>query len=234
MLAKAKASPERCSVNCFDDCSLPQAQTVARKSREIDEPIARMGRLVHYRRGAEIFGEGQPAEYIYRVVIGAVRTSRILNNSRRQICQFYLPGDYFGLEAQNEQPTSAFAVNDTQILVTNRHMIAKLTYRRRDLTQQLMEIANKETKHLQDQILLLTKTAEERIAWFLLQMSQRTDSANLVNLPMPRQDIADHLGLTIETVSRTLKQLARTGWIKQLSSRRIQLVKLDALTRLVS
>ncbi|MFW1466539.1 helix-turn-helix domain-containing protein, partial [Vibrio parahaemolyticus] len=80
-------------------------------------------------------------------------------------------------------------------------------------------------------ILLLTKTAEERIAWFLLQMSQRTDSANLVNLPMPRQDIADHLGLTIETVSRTLKQLARTGWIKQLSSRRIQLVKLDALTR---
>lgn len=234
MLAKAKASPERCSVNCYDDCSLPQAQSVARMSREIDEPIAKMGRLMHYKRGAEIFGEGQPAEYVYRVVTGAVRTSRIVNNGRRQICQFYLPGDYFGLEAHNEQATSAFAVNDSQILVTNRHTIAKLTCRRRDVTQQLMRIASKEIKHLQDQILLLTKTAEERIAWFLLQMSQRTGSANLVNLPMSRQDIADHLGLTIETVSRTLKQLARTGWIKPLGSRRIQLVRLDALTCLVS
>ncbi|WP_024582892.1 helix-turn-helix domain-containing protein [Bradyrhizobium sp. OHSU_III] len=234
MLAKAKPSAERCSVNCYDDCSLPQARSVARKSREIDEPIAKMGRLVHYRRGAEIFGEGQPAEYVYRVVSGTVRTSRTLNNGRRQICQFYLPGDYFGLETQSEQATSAFAVSDTQVLVINRHTIAKLTGRRRDVTQQLMAIANKETKHLQDQIFLLTKSAEERIAWLLLQMSRRTDSANLVNLPMPRQDIADHLGLTIETVSRTLKQLATAGWIKQLSSRRIQLVKLDALKRLVS
>ena len=228
----AKASSERCSVNCYDDCSLPSAQP--RKSKEIDEPIAKMGRLVHYRRGAEIFGEGQPAEYVYRVVSGAVRTSRILNNGRRQICQFYLPGDYFGLETHSEQATSAFAVSDAQILVTNRHTIAKLTYRRRDVTQQLMKIASKEAKHLQDQIFLLTKTAEERIAWFLLQMSQRTDSSNLVNLPMPRQDIADHLGLTIETVSRTFKQLATAGWIKQLSSRRIQLVKPAALTRLVT
>lgn len=232
MLGKVKASPSRCSVDCYDDCSLPQAQS--RKSKEIDEPIAKMGRLVHYRRSAEIFGEGQPAEYVYRVVSGAVRTSRILNNGRRQICQFYLPGDYFGLESHSEQATSAFAVNDTQILVTNRHTIAKLTCRRRDVTQQLMKIASKEAKQLQDQIFLLTKTAEERLAWFLIQMSERTASGTVVTLPMPRQDIADHLGLTIETVSRTLKQLARSGWIKQVSSRRIQLVKLDALARLVS
>lgn len=230
----AKAAPERCSVNCYDDCSLPHAKPAAKKSREIDEPIARMGRLLHYRRGAEIFGEGQRSEYVYRVVSGAVRTSRILNTGRRQICQFYLPGDYFGLEADDHHATSAFAVNDAQILLTNRHMIAKLTCRRRDVTQQLMAISSEETKHLQDQILLLTKTAEERLAWFLLQMNQRTESANLVNLPMPRQDIADHLGLTIETVSRTLKQLARARWIKPLSSRRIQLVDPDALTRLVS
>lgn len=232
MLAKVKASPERCSIECYDDCSLPQPRS--KKSKDIDEPIARMGRLVHYRRGAEIFGEGQPAEYVYRVVSGAVRTSRVLNNGRRQICQFYLPGDYFGLEEHREQPTSAFAVNDTQIVVTNRHALAKLTYRRRDVTQQLLTIASKEAKRLHDQILLLTKTAEERLAWFLLQMSERTASGGLVNLPMPRQDIADHLGLTIETVSRTLKQLARSGWIKQVSSRRIQLVKLDALARLVA
>lgn len=211
MLAKAKPTVERCSVNCYDDCSLPQARSVARKSREIDEPIAKMGRLVHYGRGAEIFAEGQPAEYVYRVVSGTVRTSRTLNNGRRQVFQFYLPGDYFGLETQSEQATSAFAVSDTQVLVINCHTIAKQTGRRRDVTQQLMAIANKETKHLQDQIFLLTKTAEERIAWLLLQMSRRTGSANLVNLPMPRQDIADHLGLTIETVSRTLKQLATAG-----------------------
>lgn len=97
-----------------------------------------------------------------------------------------------------------------------------------------MALANKEAKHLQGEIFLLTKTAEERIAWALLQISRRTESANLVNLPMPRQDIADHLGLTIETGSRTLKQFGIAGWIKQLSSRRIHLVKLDALKRLVS
>ncbi|MBJ7401897.1 MAG: hypothetical protein JHD07_00715 [Bradyrhizobium sp.] len=78
-------------------------------------------------------------------------------------------------------------------------MIAKLTCRRRDVTQQLMNIASEQTKQCQEKILLLTKTAEERMAWFLLQLSKRLKSGNLVILPRPRQDIVDQLGLMIET-----------------------------------
>lgn len=134
----------------------------------------------------------------------------------------------------NEHASSAFAISDVQTIVTNRHSVTKLVGRRRDVTQQLLAITNKETKHLEEQILLLTKTAEERIAWFLLHLARRTNSFDAVVLPMRRQDVADYLGLTIETVSRTLKQLESAGWIESLSVRQIQLVNKTALTRLVS
>lgn len=224
----------RCSVSCFDDCYLPPPKALGRKPHYLDEPIAKMGAVIEYERGFEIFGQGQPADNLYRVVTGAVRASRILNNGRRQICEFYLPGDYFGLELDREHTTSAFAINDVQAVATNGTMVTKLIGRRRDVTQQLLAIKDKQLERLQGQILLITRTAEERIAWFLLQIARRTDSYNVVFLPMPYQDIADHLGLTMETVSRTMKQLRTTGWIEPLSSRRIELINLAALTQLVS
>ena len=224
----------RCSVSCYDDCYLPPPKAIGRKPQNLDEPVAKLGNLIEYERGAEIFGQGQPADNLYRVVTGAVRASRILNNGRRQICEFYLPGDYFGLETDHEHTTSAFAIKDVQIVVTDRPMVTKLIGRRRDVTQQLLTIKDRQLERLQGQIVLISRTAEERIAWFLLQIARRTDSLNVVFLPMPYQDIADHLGLTMETVSRTMKQLRMTGWIEPLSSRRIQLVNLAALTQLVS
>ena len=224
----------RCSVSCYDDCHLPPPKALGRKPYYLDEPIAKMGAVIEYERGFEIFGQGQPADRLYRVVTGAVRASRILNNGRRQICEFYLPGDYFGLELDREYTTSAFAISDVQTVATNVTMVTKLIGRRRDVTQQLMAIKDKQLERLQGQILLITRTAEERIAWFLLQIARRTESFNVVILPMPYQDIADHLGLSMETVSRTMKQLRMTGWIEPLSSRRIQLVNLAALTQLVS
>lgn len=101
----ALIADERCSVHCFDDCSLPSSSK-SRKSAG-DEPIAHKGKIVQYKRGAEIFGQGQPALYLYRVLTGAVRTVWISNGGRRQIRDFYLPGDYFGLEMGSAHSLSA-------------------------------------------------------------------------------------------------------------------------------
>jgi CRP/FNR family nitrogen fixation transcriptional regulator len=222
---------DRCSVNCFDDCSLPPSKS--RKSSS-DEPIAHMGKIVQYKRGAEIFGQGQLALYLYRVLTGAVRTVWISNGGRRQIREFYLPGDYFGLEIASAHALSAFAISDAQIRVINLHTIAKLTGRRKDVTHQLLRVKDDELIRLQDQTLLLNKTAEERIAWFLVRMTGRSETSKFLTLPMPRKDVAEHLGLTIETVSRTMRQLESAGLIKSLSRRRIQILNEEALQRLVS
>lgn len=220
-----------CSVTCFDDCSIPPSKS----KRPIgDEPIAHMGKIVQYKRGAEIFGQGQPAQYLYRVLTGAVRTLWISNSGRRQICEFYLPSDYFGLEVGNDRALSAFAISDTQIRVISLQTIAKLTGRRKDITQQLLRIKSQQIGRLQDQVLLLNKTAEARIAWLLLRVASRNGTAKLLTLPMPRQDIAEHLSLTTETVSRTMKQLENDGLIKSLSPRRIQLLNEKRLKRMAS
>lgn len=223
---------ERCSVSCFDDCLLPPAKSTGRVLT--DDPIAKMGTLVRYPRGTEIFGQNQPAECLYQVITGAVRTFRILTDGRRQICAFYLSGDYFGLEPSDRHASYAFAINDVQAIVTEHEMVAKRADRRRDVAKQLLAIRGKEIQNLQDQTLLLTKTAEERIAWFILQMARRTTSSSTVSLPMPRRDIADYLGVTVETISRTLKQLESAGWIESMSPRQIQLKNQAALIRLVS
>ena len=85
---------------------------------------------------------------------------------------------------------------------------------------------------MQDHILLLIKTAEERVVSFLLEMAARRPAADEIELPMSRQDIADYLGLTIETVSRTLRVLENSAAIALPNSRRVVLCNHSALCRL--
>ncbi|MDE2373093.1 MAG: helix-turn-helix domain-containing protein, partial [Hyphomicrobiales bacterium] len=87
-------------------------------------------------------------------------------------------------------------------------------------------------RRMQDRILLLVKSAQERVAGFLLEMAERACANNIVELPMSRQDIADYLGLTIETVSRTLTGLETVAAIEVPTSRRIVLRNRSALNRL--
>lgn len=195
-----------------------------------------MGKIVRYKRGAEIFGQGQPAQYLYQVITGAVRTLWISTSGRRQIGEFYLPGDYFGLEVASDYALSAHAISDSQIRVINLQTITKLAGRRKDIGQQLLRIKGEEIGRLQNQVLLLNMTAEERIAWLLLRVASRSrnQNAKLLTLPMPRKDIAEHLSLTTETVSRTMKQLESDGLIKSLSPRRIQVLNEDRLRKMAS
>jgi CRP-like cAMP-binding protein len=194
--------------------------------------IELMGAVVPFARNSEIFGENEPADYLYKLVSGSVRSYKVLVDGRRQIGAFYVPGDIFGLETADAHTFSAEAITDCKILVIKRSAVMALAARDPDVARQMWAATARELKRMQEHSLLLIKTAQERVASFLLEMAERVTADGLVELPMSRQDIADYLGLTIETVSRTLTQLEKTAAIGVPSSRRILLRNRSALRRL--
>jgi len=222
-VARRPAAPVRHSHNGFDDSQDTDA---------LDHSMLMMGAMMGYPRNSEIFGENEPAEYLYKVVSGSVRTYKILSDGRRQIGGFYLPGDIFGLEFTDEHSLSAEAITDSKILVIKRNAINALAGRDAAIGKQLFNLTGRELCRVQDRILLLIKSAQERVASFLLEMAERVSGDNSIELPMSRQDIADYLGLTIETVSRTLTSLEGAATIEVPSSRRIVLRNRLALSRM--
>lgn len=195
--------------------------------------IEMIGAAMNFERNVEIYGEEEPAEYFYQVVSGAVRTYKVLQDGRRQIGAFHLPGDMFGLEAGETHSFSAEAISDCTIRVAKRSAVVAMVGRDSELAADLWAATAKSLRRVQEHLLLLgRKTAEERVASFLLGMAGRTGNSDVIELPMSRQDIADYLGLTIETVSRTLTHLENTAAIALPSSRRILLRSPGSLQRL--
>jgi CRP/FNR family transcriptional regulator, nitrogen fixation regulation protein len=185
-----------------------------------------------YDRNAEIYGEGEPADYVYKVISGAVRTYKVLSDGRRQINAFYLPGDIFGLELGDEYTWSAEAIVGSTIALVKRSLVLSTAERDADMARDLWSMTAGELRGARNHALLLIKSAQERVAAFLLEMSRRLAGSSSVELPMGRQDIADYLGLTIETVSRTLTQLESARTIELLASRSIVLRDRSVLARL--
>jgi CRP/FNR family transcriptional regulator, nitrogen fixation regulation protein len=216
------------------------AQSISRNVRfappvtchTLTDSFEMMGAPMSFARNAEIYGENEPAEYLYKLVSGTVRTSKILNDGRRQIGEFYLPGDVFGLEVGNDHAFSAEAITEARVIVIKRSAVEALAARDSDVARQLWATTGRELQRMQEHILLLIKSAQERVAGFLLEMSERNKTTNEVELPMSRQDIADYLGLTIETVSRTLTIFEESAAIAMPSSRHIVLRNRTALRRL--
>ena len=186
-------------------------------------------------KGEELFAEGDEAEYFYQVVSGTIRSYKLLSDGRRQIDAFHLKGDIFGLEAGAEHRFSAEAVGTVTVSAYRRSRLAALIQEDATFRDRVMSAMLCSLERAQDHMMLLgRKTAPEKIATFLLDMAERisTDAAHF-ELPMQRSDIADHLGLTIETVSRTLTQFVRSGLIELLpAGRLIGLCNKTALQRL--
>lgn len=203
------------------------------ETNAVADVVDLMGACMRFERGAEIFAENEPAEFVYKVVSGAVRLSKLMSDGRRQIGAFYLPGDMFGLEADRAHSFAAESICDTRILVVKRSALMAEAERDGEMVRHLWSQTVGHLQRAQSHMLLLgRKNAQERIAAFLLDMAQRLHSAGSVALPMPRQDIADYLGLTIETVSRTLTQFERDGVISMPVSRRIVLRNRAALDKM--
>jgi CRP/FNR family transcriptional regulator, nitrogen fixation regulation protein len=197
-------------------------------------PLGLMGAPMRFGRNIEIYGEDEPAEYFYQVISGAVRTYRMLDDGRRQIGAFHLPGDLFGVESGDVHLWSAEAINDAQVLVVKRSAVMARAEHEKDLAKQLWTLTVRELQRMQEHSMVLIKSAEERVAGFLLEMAARGGAGAAVELAMSRQDIADYLGLTIETVSRTFTQFVQSGTIALESSRRVVFRNRAALSRLNS
>lgn len=183
------------------------------------------GAVSRHARNEGIFGEADPAEYIYRVRSGTVRLYRILADGRRMIGSFAFAGDSFGIEAGDEYTFSAEAVTDCEIVATPRLAVFRRAETDHAFSRLLWQAAVSELAGARKHMLVLScQSAVERVSSFLLDMARRNAPGDrVVTLPMSRQDIADYLGLTIETVSRTITQLTERGAIEVQSSRRIVL-----------
>jgi CRP/FNR family transcriptional regulator, nitrogen fixation regulation protein len=183
-----------------------------------------------YSRDEEIYGECEPAEYVYQVVSGSVRTYKLLNDGRRQIDAFHLPGDIFGLDSSDTHRLTAEAVIDTNVLIVKRRALEAVA--KTDVTTacDLWRMTSDDLRRAQDHMLLLgRKNAIERVAAFLLEMDRRLSKAGMVALPMCRRDIGDYLGLTLETVSRTLSHLHDQDILSFSGARRVVLHNLPRL-----
>ena len=142
----------------------------------------------------EIYGESEPAEYVYQVVRGAVRTYKLLNDGRRQIGAFHLPGDVFGLESGAEHRLTAEAIIETTVRVVKRRAVEAAAKSDAPIACELWTLTSGDLRHAEDHMLLLgRKTAAERVATFLLETDRRLSVAGMLSLPMCRRDIADYL-----------------------------------------
>ena len=166
-------------------------------------------------RGEEIFADGDDCNQFFKVVSGTVRTVKLLADGRRQIDAFHLAGDVFGLESGQTHRFTAEAVDDVVLVAFRRNRFANLVQADPAFGEQLMSSMLTSLDRAHDHMVLLgRKTALEKMASFLLDLARRLRLGDRVELSMQRSDIADHLGLTIETVSRTLTQMVRDGLIR--------------------
>jgi CRP/FNR family nitrogen fixation transcriptional regulator len=193
------------------------------------DPLERMGVRIAYAKDDEIYGQEEDADLIYRVQKGAVRTTRLLSDGRRQIGAFYREGELFGFEPGAKHRFSAEALQDSVIMVLKR---SALKAAGGDLDRLIWTATHRELERTQEHLLLLgRKNACEKVASFLLDLAG-DEPGDVVTLPMGRLDMADYLGLTIETVSRMLSQLQVSHVIRFSTTRQFQVVNRAALARM--
>jgi CRP-like cAMP-binding protein len=194
--------------------------------------MERAGLSVHFARNETIYAKGDEARYSYKVVEGAVRLSHIFADGRRQIVNFFLPDETFGIELDAEYTATAEAVGEVVALRCPRLCISQMTDGDPDISQKRLAMFSKSLAAAERHVAMLGhQSAKERVASFFLalEMQRRTSEDHTVDLPLSRQDIADYLGLTIETTCRALSELKRLNIIATPSRRRIVIRDIEQL-----
>ncbi|HKR89133.1 MAG TPA: helix-turn-helix domain-containing protein [Phenylobacterium sp.] len=200
---------------------------------DVADVMRRLGALTRFNKDQEIFAQDDRVEFLRLVVSGAVRTTRLLGDGRRQVGAFYFPGELL-LETGPIHRFSAEALCDTTLLAVRRSTIQALAGEAR-LDRAIWEAIRRELERTQDHVLTLgRKTACERVASFLMSLAQRDGAGRRVAMPMTRQDVADYLGLTIETVSRMLTQLQSASVVEFDGYRNFTVTRWDALEDLAA
>ncbi|NKB54972.1 MAG: helix-turn-helix domain-containing protein [Alphaproteobacteria bacterium] len=181
-----------------------------------------------------IIDEGEPAEFLFNITGGTVRLYKLLPDGRRQITGFLSSGDFLGIALNESYAYSAEAVDPVMVCRFPRRKLESLLDEFPHLEKRLLGLASNELAQAQDQMVLLgRKTAKEKVVSFLLALSRRQEvnggALTPVALPMSRSDIADYLGLTTETVSRTFSSLKRDQSIRIEEGGNIALPDIEAL-----
>jgi CRP/FNR family nitrogen fixation transcriptional regulator len=211
--------------------------TLPLRGKRADESsgLCALGIAMSFARNMEIYAEGEPAGNVYKVVSGVVRISKMLRDGRRQISAFHTPGDMFGFEVDGRHHASAEAVTSVKVIAYKRQSLLAAGARSADLVRDLLNLTMVGLSHTQEHVLLLgRKNALERVAAFLLDFAERTKGNSVVELAMTRHDIADYLGLTLETVSRTLAALKEQGTIRLEGARRVHLLDKERLAAMTA
>ena len=205
------------------------------RTTHTDDSLAALqaiGQTARYARDTTIFGDGDDALYSYKVVSGTVRLCKQLSDGRRQIAEFLQAGDYFGFEWRETHSLTAEALEDVVVVRFPRARLDRLGEERRDVQRRLMSLLSHDLCAAQNHLLMLGRqTAKERVASFLLALASRQDAKNgdTIEIAMCRQDIADYLGLTIETVCRAISEIKRARFIGVPNRMQIVLLNRQAL-----
>lgn len=214
----------------------PRADTGQNAARTIDE-LGREATRLSFGRNRVIYFEGDPADYYYRVVSGTVRLCKETEDGRRQIAGFPGPGDLFGWAGSRHNVYSAEAVTDVVILRWHRRTIEDAIARDPDAGHRMLSVLFEQLAEAQNHLLLLGRMhADERVATFLLSRAERNArnglDAGRILLGVCRKDIADYLGLTVETVSRTMHAFKNRGVVSFAAGEAVKICDRPGLERL--
>ena len=181
--------------------------------------LRKLATQVYLRPGKTIFSEGEPAENVFGLAQGVVRLYKLLPDGRRQILAFALPGDFLGMPLAERHNFSADAIGEVALCRFSRDSLTAYVQSSPNIMRLLIGFATRELDMAQDQLQLLGNgSAEEKVAMFLVSWRNRLTRLSVysetVPLPMRRQDIADFLGLKLETISRTLAKLEQKNVIR--------------------
>jgi len=197
--------------------------------------LQQIGVKVRFARNETIFNDGDEARNCYKVISGAVRLCKHMTDGRRQIADFLLAGDFFGFMQFGNYKFTAEAVGDVVLVCYPQRQVARLSNSMPNLRGRLLVLLSQRLLGMQDHLVVLGRqTAKERVASFLLHIAGRSDAEEglAFDLPMSRQDIADYLGLTIETVCRMLSELKGDRTIAIPTTSQVVLNDMDTLQAL--
>lgn len=186
-----------------------------------------------------IFVETDPAKNVFNLTDGVVKIYKMMVDGRRQVTGFLFPGDFLGLVQNESYAYTAETVTEAKLCQFPRSKLEALLDELPNLEQRLLGMTSHELAAAQDQMILLgRKSARERVASFLLMLSKAAerqgDRDNPIHIPMPRTDVADYLGLTTETISRTLTQFNVQGLIHLMNDKQVYLVDPSALFKVAA
>lgn len=204
------------------------------------DELAKFGaatKAVQLPEGARLIYDGDVDRLVFTITGGCLKSYKQLADGRRQITGFFFPGDFIGLGQSDTYLADVEAVTDSTVCQMHRTDLNLLSKAIPNIEHRLYDLSSSALATLQGQIVLLgRKTAQERVATFLLMLSERASDrnaqANPVDVPMTRQDIADFLGLTTETVSRTFSTLRKLELIGADTDGAVQLLDRDGLSRI--